>query len=175
MQTQGLPTTNVRHGSYGISNPKVSTAMKARRRKMSEDEKLVFKNGGGNRETDDWTKEEEEMVKGIFSPDIMLPSQFVSKPHLKPFVILMRAVLNDAIRCASGSTTALSSKKKGTERNKTTSRVQIKALNWASSEDATWPYSSFNICEALGLAHSTLQMWARKKLAELALANHTDE
>ena len=60
---------------------------------------------------------------------------------------LMRAVLEDAIRCLAGDVGGLGER----------GQLAVEARGWLASTDVRWPFSFENVCDGLGLEPSRLR------------------
>jgi hypothetical protein len=76
----------------------------------------------------------------------VLPEQFFSPPATghagAPELNLMRAVMEDAVRCYQ---------KQFVPGSRRDSKLAREAMSWFFDDDTTWPYSFLNLCYALGL------------------------
>ncbi len=90
-------------------------------------------------------------------PQTVLPSQFFSLPErggsLQPERRLMAAVLADAVGAVQKNVTA---------RDRRARRIFVEAMEWFESEDADWPFSFVNLCDALGLEPGCLRSGLRR-------------
>jgi hypothetical protein len=97
-------------------------------------------------------------VHDSFSPAAVLPAQFFSSSHgadpTRGEVALLRAILEDAIRCFQ---------KQFTSRRPRTLRLAKEAEEWLFADDDKWPLSFVNVCAVLGLDPAYL----RRKLQQV--------
>lgn len=107
----------------------------------------------------------EEKVSSLFQPDTLLPAQYFEtfrrKAHLEPEMMLMLAVLEDAIACFQKYTFVRDRKGKGIFRE---------AEEWIVEENSGWLFSFENICGALDFnpqyVRQGLIRWREGRLAE---------
>jgi hypothetical protein len=86
--------------------------------------------------------------KPVFDEDLwcalVLPEQFFSPPSHrndgKPELALMRAVMEDAVRCYQ---------KQFVSTRRRAVRLAREAEEWFFSDDTEWPYAFLNLCAAL--------------------------
>jgi hypothetical protein len=76
-----------------------------------------------------------------FGPQTILPVQFHPRAALSPEKRLMLAVLDDAVETY---------RRYGGDRGGSHRRL-AEATQWLFSDDTSWPFSSVNVCHALGI------------------------
>lgn len=74
---------------------------------------------------------------------------------------LMRAVLEDAIRCLGGAGGPM----------RLRPSLAAEARRWVADEDRQWPYSFENICEALGLDPAHVRSRLLNRISEVGLSD----
>ena len=107
-----------------------------------------------------------EALVELFSPDIVLPEQFMQGYRRDSFVsgekALMLAVLEDGIRCFQEHLRNPRSNPR---------LLSQEAENWIRAVDYDWPFSFNNVCETLGIDPSALRgsllAWKAKRLGEV--------
>jgi len=76
---------------------------------------------------------------------VILPEQATPRRLIDPERRLMLAVLHEAVVSYL------------TRRERSTREGQMEIERWFASDDATWPYSFGNLCDALGLDRSAVR------------------
>ena len=106
-----------------------------------------------------------EALADLFTPDIVLPEQFLQGYRRDSFIsgekALMLAVLEDGIRCFQEHLRNPRSNPK---------LLSQEAEAWIRTVDYDWPFSFNNICETLGINPEALRAallnWKAKRLSE---------
>jgi len=107
----------------------------------------------------------EEKALAVFQPDILIGEQFLStyrrRFSLQPEQDLMLAVLQDAVFCFQENATAVAPRKQALFRE---------AEEWILSDDNSYLFSFYNICDSVGLSPAYLRRglirWREEILAE---------
>ena len=107
----------------------------------------------------------DEKALGVFQPDILIGEQFLStyrrRFSLQPEQELMLAVLQDAVYCFQENATAVNARKQALFRE---------AEQWILSDDNSYLFSFYNICDSVGLSTTYLRRglirWREEILAE---------
>ncbi len=105
-----------------------------------------------------------ESLVELFTPDIVLPEQFMQGYRRDSYVsgekALMLAVLEDGIRCFQEHLRNPRSNPR---------LLSQEAEAWIRAVDYDWPFSFNNVCETLGIdpdaLRSTLLAWKARRLA----------
>jgi hypothetical protein len=105
-----------------------------------------------------------EALADLFTPDIVLPEQFIQGARRDSFIsgekALMLAVLEDGIRCFQEHLRNPRSNPR---------MLSQEAEAWIKAVDYDWPFSFQNVCETLGIDADALRgallTWKAQRLA----------
>ena len=114
-----------------------------------------------------------EALADLFTPDIVLPEQFIQGARRDSFIsgekALMLAVLEDGIRCFQEHLRNPRSNPR---------MLSQEAEAWIKAVDYDWPFSFHNVCETLGIDADALRgallTWKAQRLADVRRARQAD-